>query len=182
VRKFLVALVVIFAGIAVLVGIILVKGSIDQREGKRFADAALTKIASHWNEQALFDLASPELKKAYGREQFDSWFVQYRALGSMTSHSGSITEWRTFFNLPTFGFTTNAAYVAHADFEHGSAQITITIAKRNGSWRIFGFWVQLHLSESPARFAPRTLSSRAPGAIRLRTKPPRHLIHPSFRS
>jgi hypothetical protein len=59
----------------------------------------------------------------------------------MTKYAGSLGDSFTSFNIFPWKLTTSG-YVAKADFEHGSAQIKITLIKRNGAWRILGFYVQ----------------------------------------
>jgi hypothetical protein len=144
-------LMVIGAIFAVLVIVLAVIQRIasDYRDGQSYADAAAVAIISDWNEQALLDRASPDFIKVTTRQQIDSWFAQLRGLGRMTKYVGCSGD--TIIFPLTLTLTTTEAYVAKADFEHGSAQIKITLIKRNGAWRILGFYV--HGEENQERSA-----------------------------
>lgn len=49
--------------IVALVAVVTVKGRALDRESKRYAHSAIVAIASHWNERALLERASPEFIK-----------------------------------------------------------------------------------------------------------------------
>ncbi len=119
----------------------------DYRDGQSYADAAAVAIVSDWNEQAFLDRASPDLIQVATREEIDSMFAQLRGFGRMTKYAGCSGDTIIF----PLTLTTTEAYVAKADFEHGSAQIKITLIKRNGAWRILGFYV--HGEENQERSA-----------------------------
>ncbi len=137
-KTFLMLLGAVFALILILVVLIVVRGTALEREGKAYADASVISIVSNWNEQALLDRASPAfMQKKISKAQIDSLFAQLRPLGRLSRYNGA-----KGMNVSSTGSTTTATYVANADFEHGRAQISISLIKQNGSWRILGFFVQ----------------------------------------
>ena len=136
-KTFLMLLGAVFALILILVVLIAVRGTALEREGKAYADASIVSIVSNWSEQALLDRASPAFMQKVSKAQIDSLFARLRPLGRLSRYNGA-----KGMNIFSTGTTTTATYVAKADFEHGRAQISISLIKQNGSWRILGFYVQ----------------------------------------
>ena len=158
-KKLLILLGAIFAFILLLVGMVVVRGTIADRESQAYADAAVISIVSSWNEQALLDRASPEFMRQSGRDQIDALFARLRPLGRLTRYAGSSGASFTSYNVGAGGSATTAVYLANAYFEHGTAQIKITLIKHNGAWRILGFFVQ---GNGPPNFHT---SANAPPAL-----------------
>ena len=143
----------ILAVLLILFAVVAVHGMADDRTSKGYADTATVAIISDWNEQALLDRASPDLIQVTTREQMDSFFARLRGLGRMTKYASSSGRTITSFDRFPWTVTTTAVYVAKADFEHGSAQIKITLIKRSGAWRILAFSVNGDGNQgSPARW------------------------------
>ncbi len=136
------ALGAIFAVLLILIALLVIKSLALDRESKAYADTAVKAIVSDWNEQALFDRASSDFMKVSTHEQVDSLFARLRVLGRMTRYADSKGSSSIFFNTTRKELTVTAVYLASANFEHGSAQIKITLVKRGGSWKILGFFVQ----------------------------------------
>jgi hypothetical protein len=143
-KKLLMMFGAVFILILGLVALLVLRGTVADRESKAYADASVISIVSAWNEQALIDRASPEFIHNASKAQIDALFARLRPLGHMTRYAGSSGSSFINFNVGTGskGSTTTAVYIANADFEHGSAQIKITLIKQHGAWRILGFFVQ----------------------------------------
>lgn len=153
-KKFLMVLGAIFAVPLIGFVVVAIRGSALDRESKTYADTAAIAIVSDWSTQALFDRASPDFMKTTTREQVDSLFAQLRVLGRMTKYDGSKGDSSSFYNVSARTLTITAVYFAHAEFEHGSAQIKITVLKRGGYWQIVGFYVQGRRNpEGPAKWS-----------------------------
>ena len=156
-KKFLMGLGAIFAVLLIAAIVLVIHGTADDKQSRAYADAAVKAIASNWNEQALFDRVSPDFIKATTRAEVDSLFARLRTLGRMTRYGGAKGESFTNFDLLARKATTTAVYIASAQFEHGAAQIRITLVKRDAAWRILGFFVHGQPSpEGSARLLPPT--------------------------
>jgi hypothetical protein len=150
-KKLLISLGVIFLILLVSLGYVVINAEQLDRASKEYADQAVITIASDWNTQALLERASPEFMKAATGAQINSLFGQLRRIGRMTKYEGSKGQAYSYYNLSARTLTTTAVYVAQAQFEHGTAQMKITMIERNGSWEILGFSVQG--SGEPGRIA-----------------------------
>lgn len=134
----LVALVFIVA----LVAVVTVKGRGLDEESKRYADNTIVAIVSNWNERALLDEASPEFIKACPATCTDMLFNQAGKLGTLAHYLGSSGQANINF-LIGMGTSITATYIARATFAHGAATMKLDIVKRDGRWRILGFFVHL---------------------------------------
>ena len=132
--------------IVIFVSVVAYNGRRLDRESKRYADAAIIAIASHWNEKDLIDRASPQfLSSMKDPAALQSMMGMLGSLGALKKYEGSRGEARIDFHRP-HGYIITALYVARADFSGGPAQITISLIRIDGAWKILGFWVTQHLS------------------------------------
>ncbi|MGA2411985.1 MAG: hypothetical protein ABSG46_16570, partial [Candidatus Binataceae bacterium] len=72
---------VIVVLLALMVVAVISIGHVLDWQSKAYAQAALTQIASNWDEQALASQMSPQFKAATSRAQLDEFFGQARRLG-----------------------------------------------------------------------------------------------------
>lgn len=131
---------VIVVLLAVAIAWVALKGRRLDRESKAYADKAIVAIISNWNEQALLRRGSPELIKATAGGGLDGFFMYCRRLGSMTAYHGARGQSNIMYTLNN-GEVVTAAYVAEADFQHGRAEIRLSLIKHGGHWEILGFRV-----------------------------------------
>ena len=141
-KKLLISLGVLFLMLLASLVYVVINGEELDRASKEYADQAVITIASDWNAQALLERASPEFMEAATGRKIETLFAQLRKLGPMTKYEGSQGQASSSYNLSARTVTTTAVYVAQAEFEHGRAQMKITMIKRDGLWQILGFYVQ----------------------------------------
>jgi hypothetical protein len=130
--------------IVIFVSVVAYNGRRLDKESKRYADAAIVSITSHWNEKDLIVRASPQfLATMKDPAALQSLMGMLGSLGALKKYKGSRGEARIDFHGP-HGYTITALYVAQADFSAGPAQITISLIKIDGVWKILGFYVTQH--------------------------------------
>ncbi len=130
--------------IVIFVSVVAYNGRRLDRESKRYADAAIIAIASHWNEKDLIDRASPQLLATMkDPAAVQSMMAFFGSFGALKKYEGSKGEARIDFHRP-HGYIITALYVARADFSAGPAQITISLIRIDGVWKILGFYVTKH--------------------------------------
>ena len=126
-------------GLVILIAVIAYTGRGLDKESKTYADAAIVAIASQWNEQDLTDRASPQLMASVKNPaDLERTFGILRTLGPLKKYDGSKGDANMSFFWPQ-GKTITAAYVARAEFDHGTAMIKISLIKLSGGWKILGF-------------------------------------------
>jgi hypothetical protein len=130
--------------IIIFVSIIAYNGRRLDKESKRYADAAIIAITSHWNEKDLIVRASPQLLATMkDPAAVQSMMGFFGSFGALKKYDGSKGEARIDFHRP-HGYTITALCVARADFSGGPAQIMISLIKIDGAWKILGFYVTKH--------------------------------------
>ncbi|MBE3603484.1 hypothetical protein IMX07_07590 [bacterium] len=137
-----------FIGILALISIVAVKGRALDAESKRYADQVIINIVSDWNKQALLAQASPDFARACPAACTDALFEQTDKLGAMTHYLGSKGQANINFFISN-GIRITATYIARATFAHGAAAMKLDIVKKDGKWRILGFFVHLQAIPSP---------------------------------
>jgi hypothetical protein len=130
--------------IVIFVSVVAYNGRRLDKESKSYADAAIIAIISHWNEKDLIVRASPQLLATMkDPAAVQSMMGVLGSLGVLKKYEGSKGEARIDFQGP-HGCTLTALYVARADFNGGPAQITISLIKVDGAWKILSFFVTQH--------------------------------------
>jgi hypothetical protein len=130
--------------IVIFVSVVAYNGRRLDKESKRYADAAIVAITSHWNEKDLIDRASPQfLATMKDPAALQLMMGALGSLGPLKKYDGSKGEARIDFHW-RHGYTITALYVAQADFNAGPAQIAIFLIKKDGVWKILGFHVTQH--------------------------------------
>jgi hypothetical protein len=142
-----------FVFIVALVSVVAVKGRALDAESRLYADRTIIAIVSDWDERALLDQAGPEFKKACPARCIDALFVQAGDLGALKHYLGAKGQANMNYLIGE-GTSVTATYIARAAFEHGAASIKLDIVKREGQWRIAGFFVHLDNAPSPRSAAP----------------------------
>lgn len=132
----LILLVVGVIGFAILA----YRGTVLDKEGSAYADAALKAIATDWSEKKLLDRASPEFKQATPIDQLDALFGQYAKLGHLQSAEPMKGQAGIFYDQRT-GKRIQGQYTAKAQFENAEATATLTVIKHGDQWQIAGIHV-----------------------------------------
>ena len=112
------------------------------KESKAFVDQEVPAIISSWNEQKLISNADPKLLKVTSPDKIHQLLVYLSShLGTMTKYNGSQGQAAVITNNGVT--TTSADYAANADFQKGSADITITLLQHpdDKKWYIIRFHV-----------------------------------------
>ncbi|BCU77753.1 hypothetical protein [Luteolibacter sp. LG18] len=121
----------VFGGVvAVILGIALYLIATDDTEETRraYADQSVVDITAKWDEQAVWQRASPRFEQALIRERkLLNRFDRYRELGKYRSH-----WWTTMVEL----HKRSAMYAGEVRFEHGTATIVMTVVSEAGGWKI----------------------------------------------
>jgi hypothetical protein len=163
----------LIVAIVVLIAVAATKGTALDSESKQYSDTAIRAICTTWDESQLIDRAGPEMLKSLpSQTETQQLFAQWRRLGPMTSLDplqGDANTTMLFGN----GIRVTAGYVGIAHFKSGAARIKITLIKRDGAWRLVGFWLYGNLdagAPGPAvQIVYRTIRSScnlSPGGIR----------------
>lgn len=148
----------IFGAVSLLIiaafAILFVNTKLYDREVSAYANDAILAIATNWDEQALLQRASPELFAAATQQNIHDTFLNYRQLGRMTKYNVA----RSLAHVDV-GFTlvhkkVTAVYIAKAAFEHGTAQVKLSLIKRNGRWYITGLHVTADRLDAPSALLP----------------------------
>jgi hypothetical protein len=118
-----------------------------------FVDKNIPIIISTWSEQEALRFSSSGLKAEASNPEKQILFARawknYESLGALKKYNGSKGQayaYSSFFmgntgKEPKNGFYVTAKYVAEADFQNGSAQITVYLIRENGEWKINDFSV-----------------------------------------
>lgn len=131
-------LVLIVAGI--VTGAILAKeGASLDAESHNYVDSSVTAIVSNWDQNELLTRASSGFLVNMPPSDVDRLFAKLRTLGRLKTYNGSQGQARISFNQT--GKTIVANYVASAEFDTGPAQISLTLIKNFGGWKIHWFYV-----------------------------------------
>ncbi len=153
----------LIVAIVVLIAVAATKGRALDRESKQYSDTAIHVICTTWDESQLIDRASPEMLKSLPcQTEIEQLFAQWRRLGPMTSLDSLQGDANTTVLFGN-GIRVTAGYVGIAHFRGGAARIKITLVKRDGAWRVLGFWVYGNLESgtpgSAAQIVYRTTRS-----------------------
>jgi hypothetical protein len=136
------------AALGGFVGMMVYSGQHLDSESKAFADTALTAITGDWDEQALETRASPELLQVTNPEQLKSLFQNFSKLGHMTSWPD--TKGGSTMSVINWTSTITARYTAKAQFQNGTAALSIGLVKEDGRWMINSLNVRSIGSVTPA--------------------------------
>ena len=131
-------LVLVVAGI--VSGIILAKEGVSlDAESHNYVDSSVTAIVSNWDKNELLTRASSGFLVNMPPSDVDRLFAKLRTLGRLKKYTGSQGQARISFNQT--GKTIVANYVASAEFDTAPAQISLTLVKNLGEWKIHWFYV-----------------------------------------
>lgn len=118
------------------------------KESKAYVDSAVPAIVTGWDLDELRKRTSPEFDDGADYDELQDYFDELRQLGNLTEYKGAEGDANITLSL-LYGIEVSADYAAFADFETGSADIRISLIKRDGLWQI------LDLSITPQPFAER---------------------------
>jgi len=144
-KKLLIVLGSIFAAIIVIVAILAVifipYWLRLNKEAKTYLTNNLPIIVAHWNPQDVFDRATPQLINNAKPEDVDKLYATCRQLGLLkhlgTPELGNIGS-QAFTKQGTY---TYGNYTIHADFQNGSASISIQLLHVGTGWKINQFHI-----------------------------------------
>jgi hypothetical protein len=111
-------------------------------ESKAWVDSIVPKVATTWDAKVLIENGSPELLETASVEEFDELMTSISTeLGAFKKYGESQGE--AGIHINNGQKTITAEYRAWAEYEKGVAQITIRGIKREDSWKILNFHVNL---------------------------------------
>lgn len=131
-------LALILVVIAALIGLSVMGKKLD-KESRIFVDAAVPAIVSNWDVRELQQRASPEFEASVDYDEVEEYFGSLQDLGTFQEYKGS--EGDSNITLSLAGYEITADYTANAEFEAGSAEIQVSLIKRDGRWQILDFKV-----------------------------------------
>lgn len=145
-RKFLIVVGAATCLIVIAIGagfaFLAVKGGALDAESKQYVDDAVQAITAKWSKDELRARASPELLGTVKTGDLENLFGMLAQLGTLIEYQGATGQ----ANMSYFtgsGSTTSASYVAKAKYQNGEATIDLKIEKRDGTWMIHYFHVNL---------------------------------------
>lgn len=143
--KFLIVLggcgFVLVAAVIALVSYATYAGSKYDASSKAYVDRVLPEIIGAWSAHTLEQEAATKLKLEVPNEQIGSTFRRFSVLGRLVAYRGSHGESKVSFTLKN-GEVVTAKYEADAEFEHGNAEIDVSLVRPDGRWQIVGFFVK----------------------------------------
>jgi hypothetical protein len=131
---------------AIVLGAVLLVSHYLNDAGRRYADAAIVKIVSGWNQQELVNRASPEFIDELGGRIPDA-FRSWKELGTVAESYGARGSVQLGI-LRGARVRLVANYVELVKFSGGYAQVNIELVRALRGWKIRGFGV-MPLKESP---------------------------------
>ncbi len=140
---FIVFIILMLAAVAGLVAL----GKKYDKESKAFVDTAVQAIAAEWNIEELQKRASSEFNDEVDYEGLAEDFITLQQLGKLVEYKGSRGDSNITVSLS--GYAVTADYRATAEFEAGSAEMQVSLVRREGRWQILDF------SVSPESFTER---------------------------
>jgi hypothetical protein len=118
---------------------ILFKGQRLTLQSRAYANASATAILKGWDQQALIDRASPQLKASVKSEsKLHRMFEQWRRLGEFEKWDGCIGA-ASVALTPEAKAVVTATCIGKAEFAHGAAKVKFALVQEDGAWRILGF-------------------------------------------
>jgi hypothetical protein len=155
VKKVLKVFGLVFLLILGAFAILFVNAKLYDSQISAYANDAILAIATDWNEQALRQRASPELFAASTQQDISAAFQNYRQLGRMTKYNVARSRAHVDVGFTLVHKRVTAVYLATADFEHGSAEIKLSLLKRNGRWYITGIHVTAYRLDRSTSLLPK---------------------------
>lgn len=140
---FIVFIILMIASVAGLVAL----GKKYDKESKAFVDTAVQAIAADWDIEELQKRASAEFNDEVDYESLAEDFITLQQLGKLVEYKGSTGD--SNITLSLSGYVITADYTATAEFEAGSAEMQVSLVRREGRWQILDF------SVSPESFTER---------------------------
>ncbi len=140
---FIVFIILMIASVAGLVAL----GKKYDKESKAFVDTAVQAIAADWDIEELQKRASAEFNDEVDYESLAEDFITLQQLGKLVEYKGSTGDSNITISLS--GYAITADYTATAEFEAGSAEMQVSLVRREGRWQILDF------SVSPESFTER---------------------------
>jgi hypothetical protein len=140
-RKFFYILGIIFAVLIVAIGIavfaaIKSTNAVDA-EAKQYVDQSLAAILPKWNSDELLRRASPQFKEATNPGDLRALFdTAVDALGGLTDYQGARSQGANVSAFMGAGTIATATFLAQAQFQKGTASITVKVRKVDGTWMI----------------------------------------------
>jgi len=121
-------------------GYLAYNGSRLDKESESYANAAVLGGTSHWNGQELLGRATPNLLRSATAAQISSMFEWFSVLGPLTDSqdckgSSSVVA---FVGKP---ISTLARYTCQAQYQQGSATISMVLVKIGDVWMLNAFHV-----------------------------------------
>ncbi len=140
---FIVFIILMIAAVTGLVAL----GKKYDKESKAFVDTAVQAIATEWDIEELQKRASAEFNDEVDYESLAEDFITLQQLGKLVEYKGSTGD--SNITLSLSGYVITADYTATAEFEAGSAEMQVSLVRREGRWQILDF------SVSPESFTER---------------------------
>lgn len=128
---------------------------VHEKQAESYVDEVLPEIVKKWDMAKLTSYSHPEFFKTTPRDSLRQLFFLFKKLGPLKEYKGSQGEVVVSKAL-TGPKVISGNYIAKADFENGTATITVVILKEKKRWSIIGFRVDSNLFHTPAVSEKRT--------------------------
>lgn len=141
VTVFLGLFLVVVLTVGGLIGYAMWNGPRLDASSKAYVDDALPRIMAHWSVDELLERGAPRIRAESDRARLRETFGRLAALGQLLTYDGAKGTSRMAFT-PADGEVIGAVYLARATFEHGRAQVRVSLIQDHGRWLIQTFSVQ----------------------------------------
>ncbi len=128
-------------GVAVIAGLIFIPRAWKlNTSAVEFIDRELPRITERWDKEAMLKCASPEFAASMQTDQAPLLWARFRTLGNLKSHEAAVGQVgsQAYANGPTGTF---GVYRVRCVFEHGNAEVRITLKRVDADWKIYGFYI-----------------------------------------
>ncbi len=135
-----VTFLIVIGVLGIALGIMTYRGRHLDTESQQYVDQSVMAIAAEWKLSEFLHRASPDLLAKVNAGDIDRVFTALQAkLGKLIRYKGAKGAAR--LSWYSGGESIAAQYLATAEFEHGSAEITVNVIKVNNAWVLNGFYV-----------------------------------------
>jgi hypothetical protein len=124
---------IVLVALVLFIGSAAVSGGKLDKSSQAFVDATVPEIVGTWSADKLIQHAAPQLLEATSAPQVRETCSAFAAkLGPLVRYEGSEGESNSAFT-PQHGHVVSARYRACATFEHGKADIRLTLLQDKAS-------------------------------------------------
>ena len=135
-------------------GYLVVRTNALARDAAEYTDKAIRAVADPWSADEFVKRAAPELLRQAGPQFMPKLFAWYAGLGKLKSLDRPAGRVGSGAYPGTAIRGTWADYSAHAEFDAGPAEITLTLKRQGEDWQIANIQISAqafsHMKQPPS--------------------------------